>query len=233
MTSGPDRLNNALVRMRNGQGLRRVVRDDGQNGLWVSPPDSPAQMRPISREEFDAHWEVVKSGDQQQTEDIARTIYGRDTAPERSVVMNIQDATNRVVREETPVSEARKNEGFDGGRSELTDRDAIVREILGDPVVDATFSGEPTAANEEPISTFEEDRGEGTTSEDVEAREAELAEQFETHEAPDPDTLPENIGETEAEAAADTDGDEADEPMAGNEDPTPKKRGRKSAKKDE
>ena len=221
----PDTLKNALVRMRNGQGLRRVVRDDGANGVWISPPESPANMRQITRSEFDEKWEVVKAGDQQRVEDLSNVKYGRVGQPTEQVTMNRIQAINTPRIEVTEV-EARKNEGFDGGRSEETDREAMKREILGSPVLDADFSGDPTAANEEPVSTFEPDRAASEAdAEAAKAREEELSGQFETHDAPD-DQLDGNGSDENADDGTDT----PDEPTAGNEDPDAADEAREAAK---
>lgn len=210
----PDHLRNALVRMRNGEGLRRVIRDDGPNGVWISNPNNPATMYQLSREEFEANWEVEKSGDTQNTQDLSNVKWGRMGQPTESVTMNRIQNINSPRIEVTPV-EARKNEGFDGGRSEETDREAMKREILGQPVLDADFSGDPVAANEEPVSTFEADRAmsEGD-AEAAEQREEELSGQFQEFEAQDTDTA--EGADTDEGAEGDT-----DEPTAGNEDPAP------------
>lgn len=227
--NGPDTLRNALIRMKNGQGLRRVIRDDGLNGLHIANPNEVANTKFLSREEFDSEWELVKSGDEQSTEDISRTIFGSDKPPTAEVRMNKQEFTNQFTTEVTPMAEEpRLNDAF-AQRSENTDREAMVREIMGEPVLDATFSGEPVAANEESLSTLEEDRGGDVEA--AEAREEELSGAFETHEAPDPETVPTEVGTKEAgEASADEEASledsnaAGDEPVAGNEDPTPKKK---------
>lgn len=211
--------------MKNGQGLRRVIRDDGANGVWISPPESPANMRQISRSEFDEKWEVVKGGDNQGTEDLSNIKWGRMGQPAGNVTLNGMQTINSPRIEVTPM-EARKNEGFDGGRSEETDREAIKREILGSPVLDADFSGDPVAANEESVSTFEEDRA--ASEGDAEAakqREDELAGQFETHEAPDDQLAGEDEGSAMENEGAPA---PADEPTAGNEDPAPEEESKKA-----
>lgn len=197
-------------------GLRRVIRDDGPNGVWISPPESPANMRQISRAEFDEHWELVKAGDRQGTQDLSNVKWGRMGQPTEQVTMNAMQTVNTPRIEVTPV-EPRKNEGFDGGRSEETDREAMKREILGSPVLDADFSGDPVAANEEPISTFEADRAASEADvEAAEAREEELSGAFETHEAPD-----DQLGDADdAEETPEAPEAPAEEPVAGNEDPT-------------
>lgn len=212
----PDHLRNALIRMRNGNGQRRVIRDDGANGLWISNPNNPSQMYHIEREEFDANWEVEKSGDQQNTQDISDVKWGRMGQPTEEVTMNRMQKINTPRIEVTPMADPRKNEGFDGGRSEETDREAMKREILGSPVLDADFSGDPVAANEESVSTFEPDRAasEGDVAAN-EQREEELSGQFQEFEAQDAQLDGDGADETSDEASEAP----ADEPTAGNEDP--------------
>lgn len=224
----PDNLKNALIRTRNGDGLRRVIRDDGQNGLWISNPNNPATMYQISRDEFDSNWELEKSGDQQNTHDISGTKWGRMGQPTEQVTMNGMQSINTPRIEVNPVAEeARKNEGFDGGRSEETDREAYKREILGSPVLDADFSGDPVAANEESVSTFEPDRAASEADvEAAEAREEELSGQFETHEAPDAQLEGDDEGEAEGETT-----DPGDEPEAGAANKRAAKAEEKEAKK--
>jgi hypothetical protein len=142
-------------------------------------------MRQIPREEYDANWEVERSGDQQNTQDISGTKWGRMGQPTDNVVMNGMQNVNTFTAEVTPM-ESRKNEGFDGGRSEETDREAYKKEILGSPVLDADFSGDPVAANEESVSTFDPNRaGSEADAEAAEAREEELSGQFQEFEAQD------------------------------------------------
>jgi hypothetical protein len=204
----PDTLKNSLIRMRRGQGQRRVIRDDGANGLWISHPTNPAQMYQISRDEFDSNWEIEKSGDQQNTQDLSNVKWGRMGQPTENIRMNSIETINTPRIEVKPV-EPRKNEGFDGGRSEETDREAMKQEILGQPVLDADFSGDPVAANEESVSTFEPDRAMSEAdAEAAEAREEELSGQFQEFE-------PQDEGGDDAPAPEAP----ADEPTAGNEDP--------------
>lgn len=232
----PDSLKNALVRMINGQGQRRVIRDDGPNGLWISNPNNPATMYHITREEFDTSWELEKSGDQQDTQDISGTKWGRMGQPTEQVAMNAVQSINTPRIEVTPVEDARKGDAFEA-RSEITDREAYKREILERPVLDADFSGDPTAANEEPISTFEADRAEAPgDAEAAEQREEELSGQFQTYDAQDAQLDDSDASDNPDEAPAPP----TDEPTAGNEDPAteeeaaaeaaPKKRSRKTSK---
>lgn len=209
--NGPDTLRNALIRMKNGQGLRRVIRDDGPNGLHIANPnESVANTKFITRAEYDSEWELVKSGDQQNTEDISSTIYGSVRPPTVEVRMNKQEFTNQFTSEVNPMAdEPRLNESF-AARTEDTDREAMKEEILSKPLIDAQADGQPVAANEMPISTMEEDR----TDEDAAA----------FNPAPEP------------EAPAEDTNAAGDEPVAANEDPTesedaPKKRARRSSTK--
>jgi hypothetical protein len=183
-------------------------------------------MRQISRDEYEANWEVERSGDQQSTQVLSDTKWGRMGQPTENVVMNGMQNVNTFTAEVTPM-EPRKNEGFDGGRSEETDREAMKREILGEPVLDATFSGEPVGGNEEPISTLEEDRGADMDA--VEDREEELSGQFQEF-APADDQLGDDDGEETPEDAPAPE----DEPTAGNEDntnPTGRTRGKSGGKR--
>jgi hypothetical protein len=214
----PDHLRNALIRMRNGSGLRRVIRDDGANGLWISNPNSPAEMYHITREEFDNTWELDKSGDQQTTEDLSGVKWGQYGKPAEQVVMNRMQNVNSPTVEVTEV--ANRLDELAAANMEITDREAMKREILGKPVLDATFSGDPVGGNEEPITALEEDRGGDVDA--AEDRAEELDDQFQTLDAPDaqldddtdPDA-PADAGDTEGQAATEA----PDEPTAGNEDP--------------
>lgn len=226
MNGYPDDLRNALIRRINGQGLRRIIRDDGNNGLWISHPDSPAQMYSITRQEFDEAWELATPAHLQGTKVLSDTRYGKDGPPVESVIMNIQDTTNLPLIEEEPM--AKLGDAF-AERTEDTDREALRREILEQPVTDASFSGEPVAANEMPATAFEESRAESSTdAEEAKQRADDLTDSgsFQTMEAP----LAGQDGDTEQPdqaAAAQT----GEEPVAGNEDPAPEeapKRGRKA-----
>jgi hypothetical protein len=203
---------NALIRRKNGQGLRRVVRDDGLDGLQIANPnEGTATMRPLSLEEFQSDWEVVRTGDQQSTEDISRTIFGSAKPPVREVRMNTQEFTNQFTSEVNPMAEEPRLTTAFESRSEDTDREAMKREILGMPAIDAQSDGQPVAANEDPISTMEEDRMDDESGQTGD---------------------PEAQAEAEALTPAEDTNAEGDEPIAANEDPTesadaPKRRGRK------
>lgn len=63
----PDNLGNSLIRQKRSGALKRVIRDDGENGLWISHPADPANMHRISRDEFRQTWAVEKTAAQQET----------------------------------------------------------------------------------------------------------------------------------------------------------------------
>ncbi len=213
MTSG---LVNALIQRKNGTGLRRVVRDDGLKGLQISNPNDVAEMRPISLDEFQSEWVIVKSAEEQRAGDINLTIHGTEVAPSKSVNMDTSSTTNTFTSEVTPMAEEpRLNEAPFAGRAEDTDREAMKEEILSKPLIDAQSDGQPVAANEDPNSTLEEDRMNPEADENA------------------PTGDPEAQAEADAMTPAADENAAGDEPLAANEDPTPEaqKPKRRSTKK--
>ena len=56
----PDNLVNSLIVNKDGQ-VKRVIRDDGDNGLWVSHPAIPNQMERLTREAYRESWGLYQS----------------------------------------------------------------------------------------------------------------------------------------------------------------------------
>lgn len=62
----PDSLVNSLIVHKRSGMTKRVIRDDGENGLWISHPAQASTMHRISRDEFRAVWDVKSSSAQQE-----------------------------------------------------------------------------------------------------------------------------------------------------------------------
>ena len=145
--SYPDSLVNSLIVHLPGGGVRRVIRDDGENGVWISHPDHPNQMHKISREEFRTSWKLHKTESQQEKQDLSYTF---DNAyKESNVVMNLQDTMRLPKETREPMSEINP-------RAEATDREAMKEAALEDePLADVTSDGDPVGGNEEPLGAFD------------------------------------------------------------------------------
>lgn len=159
----PDKLINSLIKHSDGT-VQRVIRDDGENGLHISPPNNPVDMRPITRDEFRNEWQLYKTvsdqlADERRGEsDEEQPFRGRD-AKSGTVVESVDltsqrrlpsiDSRNGV---DTNMSQNRINEGFDPfeGRTTATPRGEDVEEFVATEAADVTFSGEPVGGNEEP-----------------------------------------------------------------------------------
>lgn len=143
----PDNLVGSLIAHKPGGAVRKVIRDDGENGLWISHPAFPAQMYKIPREEYRTDWSFYKYETQIDKSELGGFTFDDSKAFDRNVNLNH--------RAETTVAEEEKSDM----PRELTDRQAMADEILNHKPEDVTFSGTPVAGNEEPADTFEEDRG--------------------------------------------------------------------------
>lgn len=161
----PDSLVNSLIRHSDGT-VQRVIRDDGENGLHISPPNNPVAMRPITREEFRNDWELHQTVSDQLTSegredsDKEQSFRGRN-AKSGTVVESVDltsqrrlpsiDSRNGV---NTNMSQNRTFEGFDPfeGRTSPTERlsGEELEDYLATEATDVTFSGEPVGGNEEP-----------------------------------------------------------------------------------
>ncbi len=144
----PRNLAGSLILNKGGnRGRRIVVRDDGDNGLWIAHPGDPANMWYISRAEYNDNWQFERPEGGVEKEDLGEFSFDSRKGPtEQTVDLNHRNET-RVSEQETE----------DMG-SEQTDREAMKREILDQNPADETMSGNPVGANEEPADAMEEDR---------------------------------------------------------------------------
>lgn len=62
----PDSLVNSLIVHKRSGMVKRVIRDDGENGLWISHPAQSSAMHKISRDEFRSIWDVQSTAAQQE-----------------------------------------------------------------------------------------------------------------------------------------------------------------------
>lgn len=153
MSEYPDSLVNSLIAHLPGGALRRVVRDDGENGLWISHPDHPNRMYRIDRAEFRSTWRLYKTEGQQTNSDIGNSF---DSRKESKVFLNEQELLNLPKETKEPMANSEE-------RRVPTDREALKREILGDDLeggglADVTSDGDPVGANEEPLAAFDPER---------------------------------------------------------------------------
>jgi hypothetical protein len=162
----PDSLVNTLIRHKDGT-VKRVVRDDGPNGLRVSPPENPVAMRPVSRDEFESDWELHQTVEEQLkenapgVEDRERPFRGQYAQHKVGADLSSQvtlpsvDSRNGVDTM-TDSDERQANDPF-GGRATPSKREDAEEYTRNEPA-DETFSGEPVGGNEEPAELFEEER---------------------------------------------------------------------------
>jgi hypothetical protein len=156
----PRNLAGSLILHKPGGARRVVVRDDGDNGLWISHPGDSASMYFITRAEYDRDWVFEKHEGMITREEMGgRTFDDRKGPEQQDVDLNHRNKTVVAEQETTDMP------------SEPTDREAMAREILDKTPIDATTSGRPVGANEEPANMAEEDRMDA----DAEAAKAEEA----------------------------------------------------------
>jgi hypothetical protein len=164
----PDNLAGHLIRQKRSGAVRSVVRDDGENGLWISHPAFTSQMYHIKRGEYRSAWEFYKFDAQITDEDLQGNSFDGRKAYQADVNLDHQA--------ETHVSE---QETQDMSREE-TDREAMKEEILGKNPADTTFDGDPVGANEEPAEMLEEDRKDPDASEEEDRKDPDASEEEDT-----------------------------------------------------
>lgn len=167
----PDTFRNSLVKHKTTGEIKRVVRDDGENGLHLSPPDNPPLMRPITRDEFREEWELFQTVEEQLAEERSRpekeepfrngdetVVTGVDLSSQ--VTLPSIDSRNGVIMTDgTQLHGALATDPF-AGRTTPTARPSAeeVADFIAQNPKDSTFSGQPVGGNEEPAETFEADR---------------------------------------------------------------------------
>lgn len=164
----PDNLVNSLIRHSDGT-VKRVIRDDGENGLFIAPPNEPVLMNPISRQEFRDEWSLHQTVEAQLAEEVQRPdkddSFRNGNEKPRSVVKGVNLTDQRTlptvdsrfgVDETMPQRSTGElpNDPF-GDRAEATSRDVP---DISKPLTDATFSNEPVGGNEESVDALELDR---------------------------------------------------------------------------
>ena len=164
----PDNLVNSLFRHKDGT-IKRVIRDDGENGVFLSPPKDPVQMKPISREEFRNEWSLHQTVEAQLSEEGERPTKDESFLDgdegSRTVVKGVNLTDQRVLPSidsrfgvNEPMAQRQTgtlpNDPF-GDRAELTEREVP---DISKPLTDATFSNEPVGGNEESVDALEQQR---------------------------------------------------------------------------
>lgn len=185
----PDSLVNSLIKHRDGA-IKRVVRDDGENGLQISPPEAPALMRPITREAFQNEWQLFMTVSDQlkdTTPGVAEVNRPFRNGDEKSRVVGVDlssqmtlpsiDSRNGVneMQERAQKFGNMAGDPFEG-RTTASHRPQgdELEQTLKTPLPDVTFSGEPVGGNEMPAASLEEDRADddGMANAPVNAQEA-------------------------------------------------------------
>lgn len=143
----PSNLVGSLIAHKPGGAVRKVIRDDGDNGLWISHPGNPSSMYFIPREEYRNDWVFHKFEGQITREDLeGHSFDDAHSLKGGEYNLNLREKTTVAEQEATPMPR------------EETDRQAMADEILNKRPADETLTGHPVGANEEPADTFEEDR---------------------------------------------------------------------------
>jgi hypothetical protein len=164
----PDNLVNSLIRHKDGT-VKRVIRDDGENGLFIAPPNEPVMMKPISRQEFRDEWSLHQTVEAQLSEEEKRPDKDdsfRNGNEKPNVVVqgvNLTDqrtlptVDSRFGVDETMPQRSTGELPADpfGDRAEPTSRDVP---DISKPLTDATFSNEPVGGNEESVDALEPER---------------------------------------------------------------------------
>jgi hypothetical protein len=179
----PDDLANSLIMHKESGDIKRVVRDDGENGLHISPPESPTAMKPITREEFRNDWELYQTVNDQlkeegrpekdqpfrgKYEEHRSVVKGLDLSSQTQ--MPTVDSRNGVddMNEDRQKFGALSRDPF-GGRAVPTPRGEGADEYVATEATDVTFSGQPVGGNEEPAELLEEDRTDDSAADEAEA----------------------------------------------------------------
>ena len=166
----PDKLVNSLIKQKGSGEVRRVIRDDGENGLYISDPEAPANMYPITRDEFRDDWNLYATvEDQLKEEKVLRDPEQPFLDEPESVVEGVNltsqvrlpgvDSRNGVDMARDEASQlfgALGRDPFFGRTTDTEKPDADAATKLNP--ADATLTGGPVGGNEEPASTLEEDR---------------------------------------------------------------------------
>ena len=177
----PDTLLNSLIRNKESGEVKRVIRDDGENGLHISPVDSPVMMRPISRDDFRKNWVLHQTVSDQLKED-SRTETERPFRNEHAVDGTVVRKVDIASQTQMPTIDSRfgvddmdrdsERKRFGSlarrpfeGRAVPTDRGDGVEDYISTEATDATFSGQPVGGNEEPAELFEEERADPDAAE--------------------------------------------------------------------
>ena len=182
MVKMPDELVGSLIQHKETEEIKRVIRDDGENGLHISPPEHPSEMRPISRDAFRSDWVLYKTvgqqlreeGDQSAKEEPFRGEHARLGTVVRGLSLESQTqmpsvdsrhGVDEMTREDRQKFGALSADPFEG-RAEPTPRGEEADELVATKAADVTFSGQPVGGNEEPAELFEEDRADDGAAEE-------------------------------------------------------------------
>lgn len=167
----PDKMVNSLIRQKGSGLIRRVIRDDGENGLHISDPVAPANMYPITRDQFRDEWELHATVEQQLQEvkvlpekeqpfldepEEYRVEGVNLTSQMRLPSVDSRNGVDMARDENSQLFGALGRDPFFGRTTDTAPPDADA--ITSQNPADTTFSGGPVGGNEEPAEMFEQER---------------------------------------------------------------------------